>query len=83
MRTPPPLDLRHVARPLVTIEQRLSHLRDLLRSRGRFGFDEAVAGADRVTEAVTLFALLELYKKGEADWDQAAPFAPITIRAKA
>ena len=32
-------------------------------------FDEAVAGADRVTVAVTLFALLELYKQGEADVD--------------
>jgi len=83
LRTPPPLDLRHVARPLVTIDQRLSHLRQLLRSRGRFGFDEAVAGADRITEAVTLFALLELYKKGEADWEQDRPFAPITIRARA
>ena len=33
----------------------------------RFSFDEAVRGADRVTVAVTLFALLELYKRGEAD----------------
>ena len=32
----------------------------------RFSFDEAVEGADRVTVAVTLFALLELYKRGEA-----------------
>ena len=36
------------------------------REPGRFSFDEAVRGADRVTEAVTLFALLELYKAGEA-----------------
>jgi segregation and condensation protein A len=79
LRTPPPLDLRHVARPHVTLEQRLLHLRGLLRARGRFLFDEAVKGADRVTEAVTLFALLELYKAGEADWEQEAPFAPITI----
>src|SRR4051794_25013602 len=35
LRTPPPLDLSHVARPLVTIEQRLTHLRALLRSRVR------------------------------------------------
>ena len=44
-------------------------LRGLLR-RGTFSFDEAVAGADRMTVAVTLFALLELYKRGEADWEQ-------------
>jgi len=79
LRMPPPLDLRHVARPHVTVEQRLAHLRELLRGRGRFAFDEAVDGADRVTEAITIFALLELYKKGEADWQQDGPFAPITV----
>jgi segregation and condensation protein A len=82
LRSPPPLDLSHVARPHVTIEQRLLHLRALLRSRGRFSFDEAVGDADRVTQAVTLFALLELYKAGEADWEQDAPFAPITIQGR-
>ena len=83
LRIPPRLDLSHVARPLVTVEQRLAHLRALLSTRGRFGFDEAVAGADRVTQAVTLFALLELYKAGEAEWEQDEPFAPITVRVKA
>ena len=78
---PPPLDLRHVRRPAVSVEQRLRHLRDLLRSRSRFSFDEAVEGADRLTEAVTLFALLELYKAGEASWEQAAPFGPIMVSA--
>ena len=81
LRVPPPLDLRHMARPRVTLEQRLAHLRELLTTRGRFAFDEAVAGADRLTQAVTLFALLELYKKGEADWEQEAPFEPITVTA--
>jgi segregation and condensation protein A len=79
LKTPPPLDTSHIARPLVTVEQRLSHLRGLLKGRGRFSFDEAVEGADRVTEAVTLFALLEMYKQGEIAWQQDAPFAPITI----
>ena len=82
LRTPPPLDLRHMARPKVTVEQRLRHLRDLLRARGRFGFEEAVAGSDRLTQAITLFALLELYKAGEAQWEQAEPFAPITVSAR-
>ena len=82
LRTPPPLDLRHVARPRVTLEQRLGHLRALLRSRSQVDFSECVEGADRLTEALTLFALLELYKSGEADWSQAAPFAPITITAR-
>ena len=41
------------------------------------------ADADRMTVAVTLFALLELYKRGEASWEQAEPFAPITVKAAA
>jgi segregation and condensation protein A len=83
LRAPPPLDLAHMARPRVTVEQRLRHLRHLLRSRGRFGFDEAVEGADRLTQAITLFALLELYKAGEADWEQRAPFGAITVTSRA
>jgi segregation and condensation protein A len=79
LEVPPPLDLRHVRRPAVSVEQRLRHLRDLLASRSRFSFDEAVEGADRLTEAVTLFALLELYKAGEARWEQDVPFGPITV----
>jgi segregation and condensation protein A len=81
LRTPPPLDLRHMATPRVSVADRLAHLRGLLaRGNGRFSFDEAVQGADRVTVAVTLFALLELYKRGEAAWEQDEPFGPITIQ---
>ena len=79
LTVPPPLDLRHVRRPAVSVEQRLRHLRALLASRSRFSFDEAVEGVDRLTEAVTLFALLELYKAGEAKWEQEVPFGPITV----
>ena len=79
LRVPEPLSLAHMGRPLVPIEQRLAHLRTLLSRRGRFSFDEAVAGADRITEAITLFALLELYKSGEARWEQEVPFGPISV----
>ena len=82
LRTPPPIDLRHMEGPRVSVGDRLAVLRRLL-GRGRFSFDEAVEGADRVTVAVTLFALLELYKRGEAAWEQPEPFGPITIRAEA
>jgi segregation and condensation protein A len=82
LRTPPPVDISHMAIPRVTLAERVAHLRELLRAKaGRFGFDEAVAGADRVTVAVTLFALLELYKRGEASWEQAEPFGEITVEA--
>jgi segregation and condensation protein A len=82
LRAPPPIDVGHVRRPAVSMEQRLRHLRELLRSRPRFAFDDAVRGTDRLTEAVTLFALLELYKAGEARWEQEVPFGPITVTAQ-
>jgi segregation and condensation protein A len=62
----------------VSLAERLSHLRALL-GRGGCSFDEAVRGADRVTVAMTLFALLELYKQGEATWNQDEPFGDIAI----
>ncbi len=82
LRVPPPLRLDHLTVPRVTVAERLSHLRSLLR-RGACSFDEAVRGADRVTVAVTLFALLELYKQGEATWRQDEPFGDIAITAMA
>ncbi len=81
LRMPPKLDLGHVSRAHVTVEQRLAHVRSLLRRLGSFSFDDAVKGADRLTEAITLFALLELYKAGEADWEQSEAFGPITVRS--
>lgn len=79
---PPTLSLDHVAVPRVPVAERLAHLRALLR-RGSFSFEEAVRGADRMTVAVTLFALLELYKRGEAEWRQEQNFGEIAVRAPA
>jgi segregation and condensation protein A len=79
LRMPPVINLRHLAHPRVTVAERLQCLRTLLR-RGTFNFDDAVQGADRMTVAVTLFALLELYRRGEADWEQAEAFGEITVR---
>ncbi len=82
LRTPPPVDIRHLHHPVVSLERRLAHVRELL-GRGRaFTFDEAVKGEDRMTQAVTLFALLELYKSGELEWRQSENFGEIEITAK-
>ncbi len=83
LRRPPTLSLAHLALPRVSVGERLAHLRGLLRRAGTCSFDEAVRGADRVTVAVTLFALLELYKQGEATWQQDEAFGPIAITAGA
>jgi segregation and condensation protein A len=77
---PPTIDVRHIVVPRVSVSERLQHLRRLLL-RGAFSFEEAVGGADRMTVAVTLFALLELYKRGEADWRQDESFGEIAVRA--
>ena len=80
--TPPPeVDVRHMPVAKVSVAERLTALRTLLR-RGGFNFEEAVAKADRVTVAVTVFALLELYKQGEATWIQDEPFGEILVRAQ-
>jgi segregation and condensation protein A len=81
LRLPPEISLHHVTIQRVTVGERLGVLRKLLH-RGRFSFDEAVARADRITVAVTIWALLELYKRGEATWEQAEPFAEITVEAR-
>lgn len=77
--TPPPtVDVRHMPVSKVTVASRLAVLRSLLR-RGAFTFEEAVVRADRVTVAVTVFALLELYKQGELTWTQDQPFGEVRV----
>jgi segregation and condensation protein A len=76
---PEPVDVGHMATSTVNMAERLAHLRALLR-QGAFSFDDAIARADRVTVAVTLFAVLELYKQGELTWDQDEPFGEIVVK---
>jgi len=76
---PPPVDVSHIRRT-VSLERRLRALRDALAGRASIDFDEQFGGEDRLTQAVTLFALLELYRKGEVTWKQAEPLGPIEIR---
>jgi segregation and condensation protein A len=79
LRVPPEPDTTHI-RPTVSLERRLDALRELL-SGGRWSldFDEAFGGEDRLTQAVTLFALLEMHKRGEATWNQKETFGPIEV----
>ncbi len=75
---PEPVDIRHMLAPRVTVAERLARLRELLR-RGTFNFDQALEREDRVTVAVTVYALLELYKQGELTWRQPEPFGEILV----
>lgn len=76
---PPELDVSHI-RPTVSLEKRLQALRSALANRASIDFDEQFGGEDRLTQAVTLFALLELYRKGEVTWEQGKPLGPIEIK---
>ncbi len=78
---PPELNLDHI-RPTVSLQKRLAVLRQALRAHAAIDFDEQFGGEDRLTQAVTLFALLDLYRKGEATWEQSETFGPIRIRAR-
>jgi segregation and condensation protein A len=81
LRTPPAPDTSHI-RPTVSLERRLAVLRSVLSRGPSFDFDEAFGSEDRLTQAVTLFALLEMHKRGEATWEQKKTFGPITVRAR-
>jgi segregation and condensation protein A len=79
LRTPPEPDLSHI-RATVSLERRLGVLRALLGRSREVDFDEAFGGEDRLTQAVTVFALLEMHKRGEATWEQREIFGPITVK---
>jgi segregation and condensation protein A len=72
-------DTSHI-RPTVSLDRRLGVLRELLAVRGQFEFGQVFGGEDRLTQAVTLFALLELHRKGEATWEQGEAFGPIEVK---
>ncbi len=76
---PEPLETPHMRVQRVTLEQRLQVVRALLFRARSFNFDDAVSGADRLTECMTIFALLELYRIGEATWVQEEAFGPIEV----
>lgn len=79
LQVPEQLSIPHMRLHRATLEDRLGKLRGLLQRASHFDFDEAVAGEDRLTEALTIWALLELYKLGEADWEQDENFGPIEV----
>ena len=81
LTTPPAPDTRHI-RTTVTLQRRLGVVRDLLRSSKTLDFDDAFGNEDRFTQAVTLFALLELYRRGEATWTQKETFGRIEVHAR-
>ena len=71
-------DLSHLKRT-VSLRSRLSALRAVLEGDSEFDFDERFGREDRLTQAVTILALLQLHTEGEAEWSQEEICGPITI----
>lgn len=80
LKIPPKISVDHI-RPTVSLERRLDVLRTALGTRRKLDFDKEFGHEDRLTQAVTIFALLELHKKGEATWSQDETFGPIQVMA--
>jgi segregation and condensation protein A len=78
LKEPEEVDISHI-RPTVSLQRRLRVLRDALERHASFDFDEEFGMEDRLTQAVTIFALLDLYSKGEVTWEQKENFGPIRV----
>jgi segregation and condensation protein A len=76
---PPEPSLGHLVLSYPPLSRFLERFRTLLRSRGRFAFDNEVDRLPRVDQIVAFLALLELRKRNEAQIAQAGPFEPITV----
>jgi segregation and condensation protein A len=78
LKEPEEVDISHI-RPTVSLQRRLRVLRDALERHASFDFDDEFGQEDRLTQAVTIFALLDLYSKGEVTWEQKENFGPIRV----
>ncbi len=76
---PPAIRTDHMARITVSIWEQMKEIRAALRDRPQLSFEEIVGGTDRMTQAVTFFALLEMYNSGELEIEQERLFGSIII----
>jgi segregation and condensation protein A len=78
--TPPAqVSISHLPTRVLPVRTFVDRFRRLLRDRLRIDFDEAVAGLDRMEQAVAFWAALELVRDGEVVLEQEGAFAPITV----
>ncbi|MEQ8832871.1 MAG: segregation/condensation protein A [Miltoncostaeaceae bacterium] len=75
----PAPSLAHIDRRRVSIPDVLARLRRALGTARDLSFDELVRGRDRLEEAITLMATLELARRGEITLSQPQEFGDIAI----
>lgn len=81
LRPPPALDLSHVTPIRYTMAEAVEAVRDRLGRLGRATFRDLVADCqERIQIVVRFLALLELYREGAVDLEQAGTFGEIDVR---
>lgn len=79
VEAPPAPSLDHMGVRRRPLPQLLGRLRESIARLREVSFDQMVADCDRLEEALTLLAALELVRRGEAELRQDAPFGDIII----
>jgi segregation and condensation protein A len=80
LRPPPALDLYHVTPIRYTMEEAVEAVTAHLGRAGRARFRELVADCDeRIQVVVRFLALLDLYREGKVDLEQAETFGEIEV----
>jgi len=81
LRPPPLLDLSHVTPIRYTMAEALEAVRERLGRSGEATFRDLVADCeDRIQVVVRFLALLDLYREGTVDLEQAETFGEIRVR---
>ncbi|MEK6536958.1 MAG: hypothetical protein AABZ63_05695, partial [Actinomycetota bacterium] len=78
---PPEIRTDHMIRVTANIWEQMKAIRTAVRHQAKVAFEDIVGDADRVTQAVTFFALLEMYNSGELEVEQEQLFGRILIYA--
>lgn len=76
---PPEIRTDHMTMVTANVWEQMKAIRSLVKERSKVAFDEIVGHADRMTQAVTFFALLEMYNSGELEIEQEKIFGQILI----
>lgn len=79
---PPAPSLAHMGVERRPLPELLGRLRESIARLREVSFDQMVADCDRLEEALTLLAALELVRRGEAELRQDIPFRDILITGR-
>jgi segregation and condensation protein A len=82
LASPPEPSLAHIDTRRVSIPEVLDRLRRALAVARDISFEEMIGDADRLEEAVTLMAALEMARRGEVALSQPVPFGDIAITGR-